>query len=89
MYGLEKFAHLEDKIYRTIEQVKRERREREALEREIEGLREQLAQADGEKQQLEKQMQRMINERDSIKLKVESMLQAVNTLELETDGAGK
>jgi hypothetical protein len=34
-------------------------------------------------------MQRMISERDSIKLKVESMLQAVNTLELESEGAGK
>ena len=35
IYGLEKFSHLEDKIYRTIEQFKRERQEREALEREV------------------------------------------------------
>ena len=42
IYGLEKFSHLEDKIYRTIEQFKRERAEREALEREVLSLRRDL-----------------------------------------------
>ena len=44
-YGLEKFSHLEDKIYRTIEQIKRERQQRETLERELASLRSQV---DGE-----------------------------------------
>ena len=43
IYGLEKFSHLEDKIYRTIEQFKRERQEREALEREVLSLRRELS----------------------------------------------
>ena len=42
--GLEKFSHLEDKIYRTIELTKTLRQEKEALEREI--ATEQLAIAD-------------------------------------------
>jgi len=88
MYALEKFSHLEDKIYRTIDQFKRERRDREVLEREVEELRSELAAAATEKQQLEKQIQRLLNERDSIKLKVESMLQAVNKLDLESEAAG-
>ena len=33
--GLEKFSHLEDKIYRTIELTKTLRQEKEGLEREI------------------------------------------------------
>ena len=33
MNGLEKFSYLEDKIYRTIEQFKRERQERDAAAR--------------------------------------------------------
>jgi len=88
MYALEKFSHLEDKIYRTIDQFKRERRDREALEAEIQQLRSDLATASSEKQQLERQIQRLLNERDSIKLKVESMLSAVNKLDLESEAAG-
>ena len=41
-YGLEKFSHLEDKIYRTIEQIKRERQQRESLEQELSNLRGQV-----------------------------------------------
>lgn len=88
-FGLEKFSHLEDKIYRTIDQVKRERRERESLERELESLRGQLAAAASDRQHLEKQIQRLMHERDSIKLKVESMLQTVNALDLETRSSAK
>jgi chromosome segregation ATPase len=88
-YGLEKFSHLEDKIYRTIDQVKRERRERESLEHELERIRAELATAIGDKQHLEKQIQRLMSERDSIKLKIESMLQTVRVLDLEAGSAGK
>jgi len=35
MNGLEKFSHLEDKIYRTIELTKALRQEKEDLEREL------------------------------------------------------
>ena len=75
IYGLEKFSHLEDKIYRTIEQFKRERQERESL-------------AD-EKERLEIQVERLLNERDTIKLKVEAMLDAIAVIEPEPAEAKK
>jgi chromosome segregation ATPase len=83
IYGLEKFSHLEDKIYRTIEQFKRERSEREALEREVLSLRRELSQMGDEKERLSLQVERLLNERDTIKLKVEAMLDAIAVLDLE------
>ena len=40
--GLEKFSHLEDKIYRTIELTKTLRQEKESLEREVAAMRREL-----------------------------------------------
>jgi chromosome segregation ATPase len=89
IYGLEKFSHLEDKIYRTIEQFKRERQERESLEREVLSLRRELSQVSDEKERLELQVERLQNERDTIKLKVEAMLDAIAVLDLEPAEAAK
>lgn len=89
IYGLEKFSHLEDKIYRTIEQFKRERQEREALEREVLSLRRELGQVADEKERLELQVERLLGERDTIKLKVEAMLDAIAMLDLEPVEAKK
>ena len=83
IYGLEKFSHLEDKIYRTIEQFKRERQEREALEREVVTLRREMSRVSDDKQRLEEQVERLLTERDSIKLKVEGMLEAIAGLDAE------
>ncbi len=83
IYGLEKFSHLEDKIYRTIEQFKRERQEREALEREVKGLRREATRASDDKVRLEQQVERLLAERDAIKLKVEGMLDAIAVLDVE------
>ena len=89
IYGLEKFSHLEDKIYRTIEQFKRERTEREALEREVLNLRREVSQAADEKDRLALQVERLLNERDTIKLKVEAMLDAIAVLDLEATETSK
>jgi chromosome segregation ATPase len=89
IYGLEKFSYLEDKIYRTIEQFKRERQERESLEREVLSLRRELSQLNDEKERLELQVERLLGERDTIKLKVEAMLDAVSVLDLESPEAAK
>lgn len=89
IYGLEKFSHLEDKIYRTIEQFKRERQERESLEREVLSLRREMSQLSDEKERLALQVERLLNERDTIKLKVEAMLDAIAVLDLETAEASK
>ena len=83
LYGLEKFSHLEDKIYRMVEQVKRERHEREALEREVLSLRREMNQLADEKERFESQIERLLNERDTIKLKVEAMLDAISVVDPE------
>jgi chromosome segregation ATPase len=80
---LDKFSHLEDKIYRVIEQFKRERQERESLERDVLSLRRELSQFADEKERLEMQVERLLGERDTIRLKVEAMLDAVSVLEVE------
>lgn len=88
IYGLEKFSHLEDKIYRTIEQFKRERQERETLEREVAKLRREMTRATDDKQRLEEQVERLLTERDAIKQKVEGMLDAISVLEVEAAKSG-
>jgi chromosome segregation ATPase len=82
--GLEKFSHLEDKIYRTIELTKTLRQEKEALEREVATVRRELGTLLDEKDRLETQVERLLSERDTIRLKVEAMLDAIAVLDPET-----
>jgi len=77
--GLEKFSHLEDKIYRTIELTKTLRQEKEELERQLATVR-SLA---GTKDQLVTRIERLLAERELIKLKVEAMLEAVAAIDPE------
>jgi len=81
--GLEKFSHLEDKIYRTIELTKTLRQEKEALEREIATVRRELGTLLDEKDRLETQVERLLSERDTIRMKVEAMLDAIAVLDPE------
>jgi cell division protein FtsB len=81
--GLEKFSHLEDKIYRTIELTKTLRQEKEALERDVAAARRELGNLHDEKERLESQVERLLSERDMIRMKVEAMLDAVAVLEPE------
>jgi cell division protein FtsB len=81
--GLEKFSHLEDKIYRTIELTKTLRQEKEVLERDVAGTRRELNSLLDEKERLEKQVERLLSERDMVRMKVEAMLDAIAVLEPE------
>jgi chromosome segregation ATPase len=81
--GLEKFSHLEDKIYRTIELTKTLRQEKEGLEREVVATRRELGLLLEEKDRLETQVERLLAERDTIRLKVEAMLDAIAVLDPE------
>ncbi|MGH9759451.1 MAG: hypothetical protein ACREDR_37110 [Blastocatellia bacterium] len=83
IYGLEKFSHLEDKIYRMIEQFKREHRERDSLEREVASLRRELSQVVEEKERSESQVERLLNERETVRAKVEAMLDAISLIDPE------
>lgn len=65
--GLEKFSHLEDKIYRTIELTKTLRQEKEELERKLAKKRT----AGGSDEELVTEVQRLQAERDLVRAKVE------------------
>jgi hypothetical protein len=69
--GLEKFSHLEDKIYRTIELTKALRQEKDELERQLATARA------GDKQQLAAQLEHLLAERETIRTKVQRMLDAI------------
>ncbi|MFN2454604.1 MAG: hypothetical protein ABR577_10335 [Pyrinomonadaceae bacterium] len=81
--GLEKFSHLEDKIYRTIELTKTLRQEKEGLEREVSAIRRELGGLLDEKERLESHVERLMSERDTIRAKVEAMLDAIAALDPE------
>ncbi|MBI1765610.1 MAG: hypothetical protein HYR56_29765 [Acidobacteria bacterium] len=83
--GMEKFSHLEDKIYRTVELCCRLRMEKEQLERDNVLMRAEMAKLIGEKERAEGQLQKLLAERDSLRLKVEAMLDAVAVLEMENE----
>ncbi len=84
MTGLEKFSQLEDKFYDLIERVKVLVQEKSALEDEVASLKRDLGAAWAEKDRMEVQVERLLVERDAIKLKVEAMLDAVAVIEQET-----
>jgi FtsZ-binding cell division protein ZapB len=83
--GLEKFSHLEDKIYRTVELCKTLKQDKEGLEREMAGLRRELNGVQAEKDRLEAQVERLLSDRDAMRLKVEAMLDAIAVLEMEAE----
>ncbi len=79
--GMEKFSHLEDKIYLTIEYAKKMRDEKEKLEKEAAGLRSDAANAIADKKAAEERLIVLLSERDSIQLKVEAMLDAMTMID--------
>jgi len=81
--GMEKFSHLEDKIYLTIEFAKKMREEKEKIERENIGLRRDVSTLSSEKQRLEEKIEDLLSERDAIQLKVEAMLDAMTIIDTE------
>ena len=87
--GLEKFSHLEDKIYRTVELCKSLKADREKLERELAIVRRELSEAQAERDRIGSQLERLLADRDSMRLKVEAMLDAISALEMEAEAARK
>ncbi|MFN6963994.1 MAG: hypothetical protein ACK4S4_09540 [Pyrinomonadaceae bacterium] len=81
--GMEKFSHLEDKIYLTLEFAKKLREEKEKFEREAQELRREVHQMAVQKAELEGKLQDLLTERDAIQLKVEAMLDAITLIDSE------
>lgn len=80
---MEKFSHLEDKIYLTIEYAKKMREEKERLEKELAAVKSEASGAITEKQVLEDKITDLLSERDSIQLKVEAMLDALTLIDAD------
>jgi FtsZ-binding cell division protein ZapB len=87
--GLEKFSHLEDKIYRTVELCKSLKQENEALTEQLDELRREMRASYAEKERLETQVERLLADRDAMRLKVEAMLDAIAVLEMEAEMSAK
>jgi len=85
--GMEKFSHLEDKIYLTIEFAKKMREEKEHFEREASSLRQTASDAVAEKAELEEKISVLLSERDSIQLKIEAMLDAMTIIDSDVAAA--
>jgi chromosome segregation ATPase len=85
--GMEKFSHLEDKIYLTIEFAKKLREENDKLEKELVDLRREKLGFDRERMRLEEKIESLLTERDAIQLKVEAMLEAMTILDTEVAAA--
>ncbi len=81
--GMEKFSHLEDKIYLTIEYAKKMREEKERLEKELMALKGEASGAVTEKRVLEDRITDLLSERDTIQLKVEAMLDAITLIDAD------
>jgi hypothetical protein len=77
--GLEKFSHLEDKIYRTIELTKTLRQEKEELERKLATKKG----ASGTDEELVSEVRRLQAERDLIRAKVEKIMDAIAEIDPE------
>ena len=71
--GLEKFSHLEDKIYRTIELTKALRQEKDDLERQLATARH----AGGNSEELSAQIDQLLTKREAVRVKVQAMLDAI------------
>jgi len=71
--GLEKFSHLEDKIYRTIELTKALRQEKDDLERQLATARNSA----GNNEELIAQVELLLSEREAVRARVQSMLDAI------------
>ncbi|MCO6510092.1 MAG: hypothetical protein J5I65_04800 [Aridibacter famidurans] len=81
--GMEKFSHLEDKIYLTIEFAKKIREENEKIDSQMTDLRNEISGLKAQNSELEKKIEGLMSERDAIQLKIEAMLDAITVIEPE------
>lgn len=88
--GMEKFSHLEDKIYLTVEFVKKLREERDSATNEVQRLKAEFGSVQEQKREAEAKLSELLTERDAIQLKVEAMLEAMTLIDPEVaDAVGR
>ena len=77
------FQSLEDKIARTIEMLKAAREAKTAAEREVSRLKKQLAERDGDHDQLRAETVALRKEREEVKMRIERMMGRIDELTAE------
>ena len=88
--GMEKFSHLEDKIYLTIQFAQKLREEKDSIARELISLRRDNTHLAESNQDLESKVGILMTERDAIHLKVEAMLDAMTAIDADVaDAVGR
>ena len=87
--GMEKFAHLVDKLHRSVALCESLRQEKSHLEAGLSEVQLKLASEKTEKEKLLSQIEAMLKDREAIRLKVENMMDTITMLELEADSAKK
>jgi chromosome segregation ATPase len=80
--GMEKFSHLEDKIYLAIEHSKRLREEKDKLEKEVLALRTVAADAISDKEAAENRLRVLLSERETVRKKFDVVLDTLHGLEM-------
>jgi chromosome segregation ATPase len=78
--SVDEFQALEQKVLRAVEIVKREREARATAEAEVASLREELDAHKTNARAVETEISTLTKERESIRLRVEKMLQQIDEL---------
>ena len=79
--GLERFGHLEDKIFRMVEEFKAIRRDNENLRNENARLKEQLGEIQNNESLVQDNLARYEKEREELRERVERALDLLSTLD--------
>lgn len=79
--GIERFSHLEDRIYRVVEVFKALKKENNYLRRENMALKEEILKLRQEVDSNTQRLDRLQNEREEIKSRVKKVLNTLSLLE--------
>lgn len=79
--GLERFSHLEDKIFRLVEEFKTVRRENETLRTENQKLKGEIGELQGNENKVQEDLDQLQRERAELKERVEKALALITSLE--------
>jgi len=83
------FVPLEDRIQRVVDLCRELREDRALMQKEIAGLLLQIETLSDEKRKLERRIDHLVAERRELRRGVESILDAVATLEIEAESTGR
>jgi len=79
--GLERFSHLEDKIFRLVEEFKTVRRENETLRAENQKMKQEIGEIQGNENKAQDDLVQLQKEREELKERVEKALTLLASLE--------